>query len=77
VGTIRLTANGNSVARVRRVRIDLEWQHTSVPRLLADRVGAFCRDAGYARVEFVRGSAPSWFKTLAGRQGLANLATWS
>jgi len=72
VGVLRLTRNDEGIARVQRVRIDPEWQHTSVPESLADRALAFCRRAGDARITFALGSAPSWFKTLARRRGLTN-----
>ncbi len=72
VGMIRLAEEGDGVARVQRVYVDPEWQHTSVPGSLADRARAFCRQAGYVRVAFARGSAPSWFRSLAHRRGLAD-----
>jgi len=73
VGALRLERDGKGGARVRCVRIDPEWQHTSVPESLADRARAFCRHAGYSRVAFAPGSAPLWFQAMARRRGLTNL----
>jgi len=60
VAMIRLACNGDGAAHIRQVRLDPDWQHTSLLRHLLRRVQQFCLRRGLSRIVVEPGGAPAW-----------------
>jgi GNAT superfamily N-acetyltransferase len=69
VGMIGICPDGLDGLRIHLFRIDPEWQHTSVPRKLFQRVRRHAKRRGLGRIVVEPRVVPRWLLQSLGRQG--------
>jgi GNAT superfamily N-acetyltransferase len=69
VGLLGLSPSGDATVRIRWLRIEPEWQHTSVTGKLIRRLREHCNEQGHLRIVADARLAPRWFWRMFQQRG--------